>query len=84
MSLESLISTFGAPAIFAGCALEGETVAFFGGVVAHRGLVVLASLAGPLPLGLLLGLAVAAVAATALLHLWRKRASAFGQPGDKR
>ncbi|SOC13011.1 DedA family protein [Rhodobacter maris] len=36
MSLETLISTLGLPGIFLGTMAEGEAVAFFGGVLAHR------------------------------------------------
>ncbi|MBK0327326.1 VTT domain-containing protein [Rhodobacteraceae bacterium F11138] len=38
MSLETLIQEFGLPGIVAGTVAEGGTVAFMGGVVAHRGL----------------------------------------------
>ncbi len=36
MSLETIVSSFGLPGIAVGVALEGEGVAFFGGVLAHR------------------------------------------------
>lgn len=36
MPLETLISTLGLPGIFLGTMAEGEAVAFFGGVLAHR------------------------------------------------
>lgn len=36
MSLEALIAHYGAAAVFIGAALEGETAAFLGGVLAHR------------------------------------------------
>ncbi|MFD2175026.1 DedA family protein [Rhodobacter lacus] len=36
MSLETLITTLGLPGIFLGTMAEGEAVAFFGGVLAHR------------------------------------------------
>ena len=36
MSLETLISAYGPPAVFAGCLLEGETAAILGGFIAHR------------------------------------------------
>lgn len=39
MSLEGLISSYGTIAVFLGCAAEGETAAFLGGIVAHRGLI---------------------------------------------
>jgi membrane protein DedA with SNARE-associated domain len=38
MALETLLATWGLPAIFAGTIVEGEAVAFIGGVLAHRGL----------------------------------------------
>jgi membrane protein DedA with SNARE-associated domain len=38
MSLETLLTAWGLPAIFAGCIVEGEGVAFLGGALAHRGL----------------------------------------------
>ncbi|MBB6221172.1 VTT domain-containing protein [Rhizobium leguminosarum] len=38
MSIELLIEHYGLLAIFLGAAFEGETAAFLGGVVAHRGL----------------------------------------------
>lgn len=38
MPLETLISAWGLPAIFVGSILEGEGVAFLGGVLVHRGL----------------------------------------------
>lgn len=38
MPLETLISAWGLPAIFVGSVLEGEAVAFLGGVLVHRGL----------------------------------------------
>ncbi|ULR42696.1 DedA family protein [Rhizobium sp. K102] len=38
MSIELLIENYGLLAIFLGAAFEGETAAFLGGVVAHRGL----------------------------------------------
>jgi membrane protein DedA with SNARE-associated domain len=38
MGLESLIAAYGLPAIFLGCAVEGETMAFIGGIFAHRAL----------------------------------------------
>ncbi|MBE2277751.1 MAG: VTT domain-containing protein [Rhodobacteraceae bacterium] len=42
MSLESLVAswgpTWGPAAVFAGCALEGETSAILGGMIAHRGI----------------------------------------------
>ena len=38
MTIEALITQYGAFAIFAGAALEGETAAFLGGVIAHRNL----------------------------------------------
>lgn len=38
MSIEALIENYGLLAIFLGAAFEGETAAFLGGVVAHRGL----------------------------------------------
>ncbi|MCB2114805.1 MAG: VTT domain-containing protein [Rhodobacteraceae bacterium] len=39
MSLEQLLSDWGLPAILAGTILEGDAVAFLGGVLAHRRLV---------------------------------------------
>lgn len=36
VTIEALITQYGALAVFAGAALEGETAAFLGGVVAHR------------------------------------------------
>ena len=36
MSLETLLSAWGLPAVFAGCIVEGEGVALLGGVLAHR------------------------------------------------
>lgn len=39
LQLEDLISHYGALAILIGSGIEGETVAFLGGVAAHRGLV---------------------------------------------
>lgn len=36
MSLETLISEYGVPAVFLGAAFEGETAVFLGGVFAHR------------------------------------------------
>ncbi|MDC9811508.1 MULTISPECIES: DedA family protein [Rhizobium] len=38
MSIEALIEHYGLLAIFLGAAFEGETAAFLGGVIAHRGL----------------------------------------------
>lgn len=38
MTLETLLTAWGLPAIFAGTIVEGEGVAFLGGVLAHRGL----------------------------------------------
>lgn len=38
MSIELLIEHYGLLAIFLGAALEGETAAFLGGVISHRGL----------------------------------------------
>lgn len=38
MSIELLIENYGLLAIFLGAALEGETAAFLGGVISHRGL----------------------------------------------
>ena len=38
MTLSSFIATYGVVAVFLGCAVEGETSAFIGGVMAHRGL----------------------------------------------
>ncbi len=38
MNIELLIEGYGLPAIFLGTAFEGETAAFLGGVIAHRGL----------------------------------------------
>lgn len=38
MSIELLIEHYGLPAIFLGTAFEGETAAFLGGVISHRGL----------------------------------------------
>ncbi|KQR71707.1 hypothetical protein ASG03_03995 [Rhizobium sp. Leaf341] len=39
-SLEALISTYGIWAVLIGAGVEGEAVAFLGGVLAHRGLLV--------------------------------------------
>ena len=39
-SLDALISDFGIWAVFVGAGVEGEAVAFLGGVLAHRGLLV--------------------------------------------
>jgi membrane protein DedA with SNARE-associated domain len=36
LSLETLISEYGVPAVFLGAAFEGETAVFLGGVFAHR------------------------------------------------
>ncbi|OAN78568.1 hypothetical protein A8B82_09360 [Sulfitobacter sp. EhC04] len=36
MSLESLVSYFGVPALFLGCLVEGESVAITGGALVHR------------------------------------------------
>lgn len=38
MTIESLIADYGLPALFAGAALEGETVTMIGGAAVHRGL----------------------------------------------
>lgn len=38
MSLETLMSAWGLPAVFAGAIVEGEGVAFLGGALAHRGM----------------------------------------------
>lgn len=38
MSLEQLIGEYGPVAVFLGAAVEGETAAFLGGVISHRGL----------------------------------------------
>ncbi|WP_424987842.1 DedA family protein [Microbulbifer sp. S227A] len=38
MSLETLVQEFGLPGIVVGTVAEGDTVAFLGGVLAHRGL----------------------------------------------
>jgi membrane protein DedA with SNARE-associated domain len=38
LNIELLIENYGLPAIFLGTAFEGETAAFLGGVIAHRGL----------------------------------------------
>lgn len=38
MSIELLIEHYGLLAIFLGAAFEGETAAFLGGVISHRGL----------------------------------------------
>ncbi|HQU68427.1 MAG TPA: VTT domain-containing protein [Albidovulum sp.] len=38
MSLETLMSAWGLPAVFAGTIVEGEGVAFLGGALAHRGM----------------------------------------------
>ncbi|MBB3594180.1 membrane protein DedA with SNARE-associated domain [Rhizobium sp. BK529] len=38
MNIELLIGNYGLPALFLGTAFEGETAAFLGGVIAHRGL----------------------------------------------
>lgn len=37
MTLESIVTTFGYPAIFIGTAFEGETIAVLGGFLSHRG-----------------------------------------------
>lgn len=37
MNLESLITSFGYPALFVGVAMEGETVVIIAGFMAHRG-----------------------------------------------
>ncbi len=37
MSLESMISAAGLPGLILGTMAEGETVAFLGGVLSHRG-----------------------------------------------
>src|SRR6266568_3898222 len=37
MTLESLVSTYGYPALFAGVAMEGETVVLIAGYLAHSG-----------------------------------------------
>lgn len=39
MSIESLIASWGLPAIAIGAAVEGETVVMVGGAMAHRGLI---------------------------------------------
>ncbi|MBN9031911.1 MAG: hypothetical protein BGO05_25510 [Rhizobiales bacterium 63-7] len=39
MTLSQLLTDYGAIAVFLGAAFEGETAAFLGGVLAHRGLV---------------------------------------------
>lgn len=39
MALEQLLTHYGALALFAGAALEGETVVILGGVLAHRGVI---------------------------------------------
>lgn len=36
MSLESLVSNYGVPALFLGCGIEGESVAIMGGALVHR------------------------------------------------
>ena len=41
MTIEQLVSDYGIFAIFGGCFLEGETFAITGGILAHRGLLVL-------------------------------------------
>lgn len=38
MALEQFLTVWGLPAIFAGSIVEGDTVAFLGGVLAHRGM----------------------------------------------
>ncbi|KAF1020604.1 MAG: Inner membrane protein YohD [Paracidovorax wautersii] len=39
MALEQLLTHYGALALFAGAALEGETVVILGGLLAHRGVI---------------------------------------------
>ncbi|UVO50782.1 DedA family protein [Sphingomonas sp. SUN019] len=39
MSVEAIIARYGVAAIFAGAALEGETIVIAGGLMAHQGLV---------------------------------------------
>ncbi|MBB3962529.1 VTT domain-containing protein [Rhizobium metallidurans] len=39
MSIEQLIEHYGIVAIFLGTAIEGETAAFLGGIISHRGLI---------------------------------------------
>jgi len=38
VTLSAFIASYGVVAVFLGCAVEGETSAFVGGVMAHRGL----------------------------------------------
>ncbi|PYE82526.1 DedA family protein [Pseudoroseicyclus aestuarii] len=51
MSLDTLVTTLGLPGVVLGAALEGEIVTFFGGVLAHRGLLPLEGVALAAALG---------------------------------
>ncbi|MDK3073582.1 VTT domain-containing protein [Sedimentitalea sp. JM2-8] len=54
MSLETLVQGYGLRGIVAGTVLEGDTVAFLGGVLAHRGLLSFAAVVGAVVLGAVL------------------------------
>jgi membrane protein DedA with SNARE-associated domain len=66
MTLESLITDWGLPALFAGGFFEGDTVAMLGGAVAHRGHLGFWSAAGAVSAG-------AAAADQMWFHLARAR-----------